>query len=105
VEDSCFLRKHVRRRQRLGHRPRCRLSSRLSPPDGAHILVQIDYARVPRFRHDSATPVPLLPTVALAADLKGIEREGLGFAQTQLVRGQNRLIAALREAERLAAPR
>ena len=69
----------------------------------ARILVPINYTRMPRFRHDPATPIPPLPTVALAVDLKGMPRETLGFAQTQLVRGQTRFIAALREAEPLAA--
>jgi N-acetylated-alpha-linked acidic dipeptidase len=69
----------------------------------ARILVPINYTRMPRFRHDPATPIPPLPTVALAVDLKGMPRETLRFAQTQLVRGQNRFIATLREAERLAA--
>ena len=71
----------------------------------ARILVPINYTRMARFRHDPATPIPPLPTVALAADLNGMASETLGFARTQLVRGQNRLVAALREAERLAASR
>jgi N-acetylated-alpha-linked acidic dipeptidase len=67
----------------------------------ARILVPINHTRVPRFRHDPATPVPPLPTVSLAADLKNVTADKLGFARTQLVRGQNRLVAALREAESL----
>ena len=65
----------------------------------ARILVPINYTRVPRFRHDPATPIPPLPTIATATELKGLGKEKLGFARTQLTRGQNRLIAALREAE------
>jgi hypothetical protein len=67
----------------------------------ARILVPINYTREPRFRHDPALTVPPLPTIATASELDRHEREGtLGFATTQLVRGQNRLVAALRAAER-----
>jgi N-acetylated-alpha-linked acidic dipeptidase len=69
----------------------------------ARILVPINYTRAPRFRHDPATPVPPLPTIALATELKEYAPAKLGFAMTQLTRGQNRLVAALREAERLIA--
>ncbi len=69
----------------------------------ARILVPINYTRAPRFRHDPAIPVPALPTLATALDLKGLDKTTLGFARTQLVRGQNRYIAALREAEALVA--
>lgn len=67
----------------------------------ARILVPINYTSGPRFRHDPATPVPPLPTLAPATQLKGMDKAKLGFARTQLVRGQNRYIAALREAEAL----
>lgn len=69
----------------------------------ARVLVPINYTRAPRFRHDPAVPVPALPTLATALDLKGLDKTTLGFAKTQLVRGQNRYIAALREAETLVA--
>jgi hypothetical protein len=65
----------------------------------ARILVPINYTRGPRFRHDPATPIPALPTISAATELKGLDKTTLGFAKTQLHRGQNRLIAALREAE------
>ena len=55
----------------------------------------------PRFRHDPAFTVPPLPTLAVVADLPDIEERSAGFGLTQAVRGQNRLIAALREATRL----
>jgi N-acetylated-alpha-linked acidic dipeptidase len=67
----------------------------------ARILVPINYTRVPRFRHDPAIPIPPLPTIALATELKDYDPGKLGFAKTQLTRGQNRLVAALRQAERL----
>ncbi|MBN9064658.1 MAG: peptidase M28 [Rhizobiales bacterium 65-9] len=68
----------------------------------ARILVPINYTRGPRFRHDPATPIPALPTIATAMDLKGLDKVTLGFAKTQLTRGQTRLIAALREAGEVA---
>ncbi|MBL8589922.1 MAG: M28 family peptidase [Methylobacteriaceae bacterium] len=69
----------------------------------ARILVPINYTTTPRFRHDPATPVPALPTLAPATQLKGLDKTRLGFARTQLVRGQNRYIAALRDAETIVA--
>ena len=67
--------------------------------DLARILVPINFCREPRFRHDPAITVPPLPTIATAAELDH-HAETLGFARTQLVRGQNRLVAALRQARR-----
>jgi N-acetylated-alpha-linked acidic dipeptidase len=67
----------------------------------ARILVPINFTREARFRHDPALPVPPLPTLACAKDLGGFDDLTLGFAQTQLTRGQNRLVAALRDARRL----
>jgi hypothetical protein len=71
----------------------------------ARILVPINYSRMPRFRHDPALPVPPLPTLSAASELKGLDKVKLGFAKTQLVRGQNRFIAACREAEAVAGER
>jgi hypothetical protein len=69
----------------------------------ARILVPINYTSGPRFRHDPATPVAPLPTLAPATQLEGMDKVMLGFARTQLVRGQNRYIAAVREAQALAS--
>lgn len=69
--------------------------------DLARILVPINFAREPRFRHDPALTVPPLPTIATAAELDQFDATTLGFAQTQLVRGQNRLVSALNQARRL----
>ena len=69
----------------------------------ARILVPINYTGVSRFRHDPALPIPPLPTIALAAELERQAPDKVGFAKVQLTRGQNRLVAALREAERLIA--
>ncbi|MBL8697994.1 MAG: M28 family peptidase [Alphaproteobacteria bacterium] len=67
----------------------------------ARILVPVNHTRGPRFRHDPATPVQPLPAIALAAELGGMPAETRGFALTTLRRGQNRVVAALREATRL----
>ncbi len=67
----------------------------------ARILVPLNYTREQRFRHDPALPIPELPAISTAADLDKLGPEKLGFAKTQLVRGQNRVIMALRQAEDL----
>ncbi|RVT84190.1 M28 family peptidase [Rhodobacteraceae bacterium CCMM004] len=67
----------------------------------ARILVPLNYTRGPRFTHDPALNVPPLPTIAEAAQLDGIGDDHMGFALTQLLRGRNRLVAALREATRV----
>lgn len=67
----------------------------------ARILVPLNYTRQARFRHDPATPVPPLPTIATATELDQHQGPALGFALTQLTRGQNRLVASLRDAQRL----
>jgi N-acetylated-alpha-linked acidic dipeptidase len=69
----------------------------------ARVLVPINFTREPRFRHDPAYTVPPLPSLAVAAELSRIDASRLGFAKTQLLRGQNRFVAALREAARIAA--
>jgi N-acetylated-alpha-linked acidic dipeptidase len=67
----------------------------------ARILVPLNYTRQARFRHDPATPVPPLPSIAAASELDQHQGAALGFALTQLMRGQNRLVAGLREARRM----
>lgn len=69
----------------------------------ARILVPVNFTREARFRHDPALPVPPLPTLAWATELGGFDDHQIGFARTQLTRGQNRLVAALRDAKRLVA--
>ncbi|MBM3598141.1 MAG: M28 family peptidase [Alphaproteobacteria bacterium] len=66
----------------------------------ARTLVPINFTREARFRHDPATPVPPLPTLATATELAQHTGSTRGFALTQLTRGQNRFVAACREAER-----
>lgn len=69
----------------------------------ARILVPLNYTRGPRFTHDPALPVPGLPAISVASELKTHGPETLGFARTQLMRGANRVATALREATRLLA--
>jgi N-acetylated-alpha-linked acidic dipeptidase len=67
----------------------------------ARVLVPINFTREPRFRHDPAYTVPPLPTLAVAAELSRLEAPRLGFAKTQLQRGQNRFVGAMNEASRI----
>lgn len=67
----------------------------------ARILVPINFTREPRFRHDPAYNVAPLPTLSVAAALADHGPATLGFARTQLIRGQNRYVAAIRAATRL----
>lgn len=72
----------------------------------ARSLIPINFVRGQRFTHDPALNTPQLPCVEPALRLKEHGPDTLGFAKAQLVRGQNRLIAALEDAgERLALAR
>ena len=67
----------------------------------ARILVPINFTRTPRFAHDPAFTAPALPGLAVATEFSRYSGPKLGFAKTQLLRSQNRYVAALREATRL----
>jgi hypothetical protein len=67
----------------------------------SRILVPINYTREPRFRHDPAFTVPPLPTLAVAAELPGMSAETRRFGEVELMRGENRYVAAIRAATRL----
>jgi N-acetylated-alpha-linked acidic dipeptidase len=67
----------------------------------ARLLVPINFTTEGRFRHDPALTTPPLPDLALAKELETYSIETLGFAQTTLMRGQNRVVSALRRAKRL----
>jgi N-acetylated-alpha-linked acidic dipeptidase len=69
----------------------------------ARILVPINSTREARFRHDPAVPIPPLPTLSAANDIRAMPKELRGFAATQLARGQNRVVAAMRGAIKLIA--
>ena len=64
----------------------------------ARILIPLNFARNPRFTHDPAVPIPPLPTLSLCDEISLIPKDLIGFAQTQLVRGQNRFIANIDQA-------
>ena len=67
----------------------------------ARVLVPINYTREARFRHDPAFACPPLPTIAQVSDLVAADPVRAGFIRTQLMRGQNRLTAAMRDAVRI----
>ncbi len=68
----------------------------------SRILVPINYTREPRFRHDPAYTVPPLPTLAVAAELPGFTDDHTRrVAQVELMRGQNRFVAAIDAARRV----
>jgi len=69
----------------------------------ARVLVPLNYTRGPRFSHDPALPVPALPLIAVATQIDDLPDSERGFARTQLVRGVNRTVAALRAATRLVS--
>lgn len=69
----------------------------------ARTLVPINYTRAPRFYHDPALTIPPLPDLAVATELDEYPGDLLGFAQTELMRGQNRVVSALRHATRRIA--
>jgi len=69
----------------------------------ARVLVPVNYTRAGRFRHDPAVNIPALPdlepALRLAAATPG--SDAYRITRTHLVRGQNRVVAALREARRI----
>jgi N-acetylated-alpha-linked acidic dipeptidase len=67
----------------------------------ARVLIPVNFTQSPRFRHDPAYACPPLPNLAAARDLAGADPVHAGFVKTQLLRGQNRYLAALREASRI----
>jgi len=69
----------------------------------ARILVPINSTREPRFRHDPAVPIPPLPTLSAANEIRTMPKELKGFAKAQLTRGQNRVVAAMGAAVKLIA--
>lgn len=69
----------------------------------SRILVPLDYTTGPRFRHDPALTAPPLPDLALAERLSELDADKLPFAQTQLLRGRNRVVAGLREAAQIVS--
>ena len=70
----------------------------------SRLLVPINTTREPRFRHDPAYTVPKLPTLAIAAELGEFSDDHMRrVALTELMRGQNRYVAAIGEATRMVS--
>lgn len=67
----------------------------------ARLLVPVNFTRGPEFFHDPAETTPPLPDLAVSLQVPTMAADSLGFARTHLVRGQNRLVAALRDARRV----
>ncbi len=67
----------------------------------ARLLVPVNYTRGPEFFHDPAEPIPPLPDLSAAMELPNAAPDDVGFFVAHLTRGQNRLVAALRDARRV----
>lgn len=67
----------------------------------ARILVPLNFNRTDRFRHDPALTIPPLPALEEATKIAGRPEALQGFSKTELVRGQNHVIAGLRRARAL----
>ena len=63
----------------------------------ARLLVPVNYTRGPEFFHDPAETTPALPDLSPALQAAELSAWDRGFLATHLVRGQNRLVAALRD--------
>ena len=66
----------------------------------ARLLVPVNFTTGPAFFHDPAETIPPLPDLAPAEALAKAPADQRGFIRTHLTRGQNRLVAALRDARR-----
>lgn len=66
----------------------------------ARQLVPINFTTQGAFRHDPALTIPRLPDLALALELRDLPETQRRFAQMELLRGRNRVVATLRDAAR-----
>jgi len=66
------------------------------------ILIPIDYTKADRYSHDPAVPIPPFPDLEAVRQLSRFAPEGneYRFLKTQLLRGRNKVIDALRRARR-----
>lgn len=64
----------------------------------ARVLVPLNFASGPRFTHDPAVNQPAIPPLALCAQLDQWPGDDLHFARASLLRGRNRVEAALADA-------
>ena len=67
----------------------------------ARLLVPVNFTTGLGFFHDPAETIPPLPDLAPALELARAAPERRGFLLTHLQRGENRLVAALRDARRV----
>lgn len=67
----------------------------------ARILIPINFTNTPRFAQEPAIVTPELPALAVAMELSKLEGDIVNFALTDLLRGTNRYVAAIREAHKL----
>ena len=72
----------------------------LQHPGLARLLVPVNFTTGPAFFHDPAETIPPIPDLAPAVSLATAPAGQRGFIRTHLTRGQNRLVAALRDARR-----
>lgn len=84
--------------QPAGHEPVRRANAAVRRM--ARLLVPVNYTRGPGFFHDPAESIPALPDLSVALQLPESKPDEIGFVTTHLTRGQNRLVAALRDARR-----
>ena len=67
----------------------------------ARVMVPVNFTNEPRFRHDPAYACPPLPSLAHAREFTSADAARKGFVRTQMARGQNRFVAAMRAAGRI----
>jgi hypothetical protein len=66
----------------------------------ARLLIPVNYTHHTAFFHDPAETIPALPDLSPALEIAQASPGRRGFYRTHLTRGQNRLVAALRDAAR-----
>lgn len=66
----------------------------------SRLLVPLNFTRTARFAHDPAYTTPPLPGLAVAAEFGKYTGDAALVADTQLLRGQNRYVATMRQAIR-----
>lgn len=66
-------------------------------------LIPINFTRRGKFHHDPAVQIPALPDIAPALQLAALEPGSHRYrvTQTHLIRGQNRVVWAMKEAQKL----
>lgn len=66
-------------------------------------LIPINFTRRGKFHHDPAVQIPALPDIATALQLAGLEPGSHSYRvmQNHLLRGQNRVVWAMKEAQKI----